>query len=106
MVELDKTRPALGHAAGEQTIVGATPEPGIERLIALFTAGDHDDEGWQVFIVRAQTVSQPGAHAGPARLLKTRLDERNGRVVINCFGIDGFDDANVIDDLANVWQQF
>ena len=56
-------------------------------------------------IFAAETVADPGSHAGPSRLHKTRLNESDRRVVIDRVGIDGLDDADVVDDLGGVRQQ-
>ena len=56
-------------------------------------------------IFTAETVANPGSHARAARLHKTRLNKCDGRVVINRIGIDGLDDADVVDDLSGVGQQ-
>ncbi len=64
-----------------------------------------DDEPGQVLIHLAQPVRDPGAHARPSRLLRSRKDEGAGRIVIDRVGIHRADDGQVVDDLGRVRQQ-
>ena len=66
---------------------------------------DQDDESGQVPVLGSQSVAEPGAHAGPTRLLKPGLDEGHRRVVIDGVGVHGLDDGNVINDLSVVREQ-
>ena len=54
---------------------------------------------------RAEAVTEPRAHARPARLLEPGLDERDRRVVIDRIRVHRLDDGDVVDDLRGVRQQ-
>ena len=78
------------------------PQTRVKRLIALFAVRDHHDERRQIFVRAAQAITQPRAHAWPARLLETGLNESNGGVVIDGLGIDRLHQADVVHDAGNV----
>src|SRR5262245_34356967 len=86
----------------------ATPQPAKDRLIGLVAAAlrNHDDERRQVVVHAAQAVTEPRAEARPARLLATGLYVRRRRVVVDRFGVQRFDDCDLIHDLRRVRQQF
>ena len=54
-----------------------TPEPGEDGLVGLIAAplADQDDKPRQVLVFAAQAVAEPGAHAGPAGLLRAGLEK-------------------------------
>src|SRR5215207_498478 len=85
----------------------AAPQARKQWLIIAAIAGqrDHHHECRQVVVLASQTVAQPGAKAGPARNLVPRLNKRDGWVVINGFGVQGLDNANVVGDLRGVRQK-
>ena len=82
------------------------PQTRVKRLVALFAIRNHHDERRQIFVRAAQAVAQPGAHARPARLLETRLNESDRGIVIDGFRIHGLDQADVVHDAGNVRHQF
>src|SRR5260221_1789314 len=83
------------------------PEAREQALIARSTAwnGNEDNERWQVFVFRSQTVIDPGAHAGPARLLTAGLEERDRGVVVDRFGMHRSNQADFVGNLLRVGQQ-
>ena len=46
----------------------------------------------------AQAVTEPGTHAGLSQLLSAGVDERDGRIMVDRFRIDGANDCEVVDD--------
>ena len=82
----------------------AAPQPRVERLIDL-ARRDQDDEGRQVGVVAAQPVMHPRAHARAAGDLRSGLEERDRRIVVDRLGEHRADDAQVVDDLGGVRQQ-
>ena len=96
-------RPEL-HALILRVQEAAAPQPGVERLIAL-PGRDQHDERRQIVVHRAEAVGEPGPHRRPAGDLRTGLEERDRRVVIDRLGVHRLDEAHIVDDLAMVRQQ-
>ncbi len=84
----------------------AAPESGVERLPAIAVTGEHHDKTGQVFVITAQAVAKPGAHAGPSRLLRAGLEEGHRRVVVDGIRMHGLDEAKLIHHFGRVGQQF
>ena len=53
----------------------------------------------QILVLAAQAVTEPRAHARPARLLESGLDEGDRGIVIDRVGVHRLDERDVIDDL-------
>lgn len=84
----------------------APPEPRVERLVALAGPRQQHDECRQVGVVRPEPVREPGPDRGTAGLLRSRLHERHGGVVIDRLGVHRLDEAQLVGDRADVRQQF
>ena len=82
-----------------------TPEPRVKGLVSFLPARDHDNESGKILVLGAQTVTEPGAQAGPARLLKPRLDIGDGRIMVDGLGVDRLHNAQVINDRGRMRQQ-
>ena len=90
-------------AGGEES---AAPHPGHDGLHGpILPLGDQDHEAGQALVLAAQSVAQPGAHAGPARLLAPGLDEGHGRIMVDGFGMHRLHHQQVIHDPGRVRQQ-
>src|SRR5205823_14408363 len=79
----------------------AAPQAREQWLVRIDRAGlrDQDDECREILVVAAEPITHPRAQTGTPGLLAAGLDKRNRGVVINRFGICGFDDRDVVDDL-------
>ena len=66
----------------------------------------HDDERGQVVALAAEAVGKPRAEAGLAGNLVAGLDVGDGGVVIDGFGVDAFDDGEVVRNFRRVLEQF
>ena len=86
----------------------AAPQSRENRLVGLVAAAlrDHHDEVRQVRVFAAETIAQPRAQAGAPRLLAAGLQEGNGRIVVDGFGVHRFDESDVIDDGGRLREQF
>ena len=84
----------------------AAPLPVGQRLRVSDTLRHHHDERRQILRFAAQAVRDPRADAGPAGDLESGLEKRHRRIVIDRFGLQGLDDADVVGDLGGVRQQF
>ena len=80
------------------------PQPGRDRLHLLGVGGlgDQHDERRQVLVERAEAVGRPRPEARPAGDLVAGLHERDGRLVIDGFGVHAADEAHVVDHLRRV----
>ena len=85
----------------------AAPEAREDRLARVLAGAlrDHRDERRQVFVLAAEAVADPRAHARVAGLLVAGVDERDGRVVVDRLGVHRFDDADVVGDRLHVRQE-
>ena len=81
------------------------PLPGRNRLGAGFALRGQHDKAGQLVGLRAETVEQPGAHAGPALDLRAGVHERVRRIVVDLLGVHRADDANVVRNTADVREQ-
>ncbi len=90
-------------AAGQEA---ATPLPRGDRLVLpALSEGREDDEAGQVVGLAAQSVGDPGAHAGPAGDLRTGVHEHVGRVVVDRLGGHRSDQADLVDHRPDVREQ-
>ena len=103
-----------GRAAGTEshTLVArreeaARPKPREQRLVGVdgVRLRQEHDERRQRLVLAAETVTEPRAHARPARLLESGLDERDRRIVIDRVRVHRLDDGDVVDDLRRVGQE-
>ena len=97
----------IGARAHLDTLVfrgqeAASPEAGIERLLLARSPGDHDNIGRKILVRAAEAVAEPGAEARLAGLLDARIDEGDGRIVVDRFGVEALDDGDVVYDLGNL----
>ena len=78
-----------------------------EQLTARlpFVAGCHDNKCGKVVGEISKAIGQPRSHARLAGLLGTRVDERDGRIVVDGLGVHALDDRDPIDDRGHVRQQ-
>ena len=102
-------RTAQAHAgvlAGEEP---GAPEARGDRLHVRFRmimlCLQHHERG-QVFIHAAEPVAQPGTDAGSPRDHKSGLHERDGRFMVDRFGMHGADDRDIVHHARRVRQQF
>ena len=65
-------------------------------------AGVEHDEAGEVFGFGAESVGDPGTHAGSAGSWRTGVEEDLGGGVIELVGVYGFDDSEVVDDAAEI----
>ena len=87
--------------AGEKT---AVPLAGCDGLVLASSDGGENDETGEVLGVRAESVKNPGAHAGASGYLGPRVHVGVGGVVVDLFGMHGTDDANVVCDRSDFWK--
>ncbi len=66
---------------------------------------DHRHVGGQVLVGTAEAVAEPRAHARPSKLLRSRVDVGDRRIVIDRFGVHRADDRHLVDDRRGVRQQ-
>jgi hypothetical protein len=99
----------LARAEDDALVLGrqeaVAPELGIQRLVAVAAPGEQDHESGHIFIFTSQAIAQPGAQAGAAGLLAAGLEEGDGRVVVDGFGMHGFYEAQVIHHFGRVGHQ-
>ncbi len=81
------------------------PQPRVERLIAAPGARQQDDEAGEVLVLRAEPVGEPGADRRTAGLLGSRLEERDGGIVVDRFRVHRRHDAQLVHDPCGVRQQ-
>ncbi len=97
-VELDALKVAGQDAAG--------PLAGGDGLhLAALAGGHEDDEAGQVVGFRAESVEDPGAHAGAAGDDGAGVHEGVGGIVVDLLGPHGADDADVVGDAADVGEE-
>src|SRR5690606_13779478 len=78
------------------------PQFGIDSLTVAIPLGNQHAEGGKIFIFAPQTITQPGSHTRSVALLGARLEKCDGRVVIDRFGMQTADDAELVHDLGCV----
>src|SRR5438876_11731708 len=69
-------------------------------------AGTEHDIGRQIRGLAAESVSDPRAHAGPAKLLRAGIHENLTRRMIERVGVHGFDDGNIVGDFGEMREKF
>ena len=67
-----------------------------------FGAGAHDDEGREIIGNTAESIADPGSHAGASSDGGAGVHEGVGRVMVDLIGLLGADDADVIGDLLKI----
>ena len=90
---------------GREESIRPQPRKQSLRIWLAPASGNQDRERRQVVIGEAQAVADPGADAGPARLLAARLHQRDCRIVVDGLGVHRVHDAQFIGDFRRVWQQ-
>ncbi len=60
----------------------------------------------KILVFAAETIADPGAHAGAAWLHEAGLDKGDGGIVIDGVRVDGFNERDVVHDLGGVRKQF
>ena len=65
----------------------ASPEPRAERLRVSKSLRNHDDKGWQILGLGAESVTHPGPEARSAWLFLSSLEERNARLMVDGLGV-------------------
>src|SRR5205814_1417814 len=91
-------------ARGQET---AAPQAVVERLVVGIARAlrDHGHEGRQVLVLAPQAIREPRPNTWPAGELGTRLEEGDGRIVIDRLRVHRLDEAQFIDDLRGMRQQ-
>ena len=64
-----------------------------------------NDEAGEIFVVGAEAVGEPGAHGGTAGDVGSGVHHDERGLVVGDFGVDGADDADVVDALADVGEE-
>ena len=84
-----------------------TTAPGsiADRLISA-TLRKHNDEGWQVFIHTAESVTEPGTNTGPSTELVAGLGKNDCRLMVDLFRKHRFDDTQVVCNGSNMGNMF
>src|SRR5260370_42578086 len=65
-----------------------------------------NDEAREILVVRAEAVSQPGPHGGASGYVRSSVHHDERGLVVRNLGVDRPHDADVVDALANVWEEF
>lgn len=86
----------------------AAPKSLQKALIVVFTGPvrDQNNKRWQIVGLTAQSITQPGPKRRTPRLLRTSLNKRNGRVVIDRLCVHGPDQADIVHNPRRVRQEF
>ena len=87
--------------AGQEPV---SPEPRVKRLINP-VLGNEDNKGRKIFVRAAESIAEPGAHAGAAGELGAGLEKRDGRVVVDRFGVHRSDETQLVHHLCCPGQQ-
>src|SRR5439155_24097167 len=67
---------------------------------------DQHHKGRQILVLAPQAVTDPGTQTGPSGLLASRLDKRDGGIMVDGFSVYGPDDGDVVHDLGMMGKQF
>ena len=81
------------------------PQPRIQRLSAFALRRQHT-ESRQIFVFTSQTITEPRPQRGSPRNLGTGHKKRDGWIVVDGFGVKGFDEAQFIRHSGGMGQQF
>ena len=92
---------AQRHALVARVQESIAPEASVERLSTLPRAHQHHEPG-EVVALRAEPVADPAPQGRTACLLRPRLHERRGGIVIDRLGEDGTHDAEAVGDPRRV----
>src|SRR4051794_13062349 len=86
----------------------ARPQPRKQRLVGVdrVRLREQDDKRRKILVLASESVTEPRPHARPSGLLKTCLDERDRRIVIDRLGVHRLDDGDVVDDPGGMRKQF
>ena len=71
----------------------------------LARTGGHHHEGRQIFVLTAEAVAEPRAHARSAGELSAGVHEQCGGIMVEGFGIETLHKSDVIHDCGEVGQQ-
>ena len=77
--------------AGQESVA---PVAGLKGLTAA--TGNHHHKSRQVLVFRAESVRRPSAKGGTAWLLVAGVKEGDGRIMVDGFGVDGSEEADVV----------
>src|SRR5205823_184792 len=72
---------------------------------AVAVSRHHNHKGGKVFVQAAQPVGDPGAGAGPARLLSSAQEQAHPRRVVDGFGMHRLHEAEIVRNGSNVGKQ-
>ncbi len=90
-----------------RALIDAGQEAGLPVLRFLDrVARAHGDEGGQILIVGPQAIRQPGAEAGANQPRFAAVHQQQRRLVIRHVGMHRTDDAQVVDRLGQVREDF
>ena len=97
----------LGRRESGAADAGALMDGGKEGVGVVarsaFAGGGHDgDKAGEVFIFRAESVSDPASHRRADEIGGAGVEEESRRAVGHSLGVHGVDEAKVIDVLGNV----
>ena len=87
--------------AGQEPAAPVVVEEELAAGLPLVARGHHD-EGRQVGGLAAESVRQPGPHAGPAGDLRTRHEERHAGRMVDGLGVHAPNQADLIGDRPHV----
>ena len=94
------------HALVPRRQKAASPEAAVEGLAIAGAVRDHHHERRQVAVRAAEAVADPRPKTRLARLLRTGVDERDRRIVIDRLAVNAFHQGDVIDNTADVLEHF
>ena len=92
---------AQAHPGVDRRKEPAGPE---SRPSAQAAPGAHDDESRQILGLGSETVDHPGAQTWAAGLGESGVKENLRRSVVELVGANGTDQADVIDDFPQMWE--
>ena len=87
--------------AGQEPAAPVVVEEQLAAGLALVARGHHDERR-QVVGLAAEPVRQPGPHAGPARDLRARHEERHAGRVVDGLGVHASNQADLVGDRSHV----
>src|SRR5207247_9105511 len=97
-----KIKDRLAAATKRDALINCGQEAAAEIGVAAartFLAGVEDNKTRQVARLATQSISNPGAEAGPAKLLRAGVHENLPRRVIERVRDHRLDNGDVVDDL-------
>src|SRR3954466_12653250 len=78
--------------AGQEAVA---PETSVERLINAVLGNEHYERG-KILIGTAESITEPCAHGRTSCKLRAGLKKCDGGIVIDGFGVERFDEAELI----------